>query len=192
MTWLDRISEVWARLTDMIKRVTLTATSDPLRWTVEGYDAEDVDAAELFPGIGFAARPPDGANAEAIVCNVGGRDHPVIVATRDGDTAAAIAGGLAPDESLAYTTGLIVKLTATGEIELRAKDGTAQALALLQDALNINARVAALEAAVNALIALYNLHTHPVSGSTATATTNQATPAATSAAVNGTTVVRGQ
>ena len=77
------------KLGQMIRRLRISASSGA-RWVLKGvsdFDSSiETENAESFDGIGFAARPKAGHNAEAITVKVGGESgHPVIVATRSRD-----------------------------------------------------------------------------------------------------------
>ncbi|WP_428264914.1 phage baseplate assembly protein domain-containing protein [Haliangium sp.] len=135
MTWGDRTSELWGRLGDLVRRFLPSDTSDPMRWHVSGYvdnEGEETDELELFAGVGLAARPPSGANAEAIACAVNGRDQHVIVATRDADTLRAVVAtvGLEADETVVFTSRAAVKITADGEVLIGRIGGEFKAVAL--------------------------------------------------------------
>jgi hypothetical protein len=94
--------------------------------------AAETALAEVFPGIGIYARPPSSANAEAIVFNVGGADHPIVIALRDEDTRRASAD-IDADETMIYTSQVVVYLKANGTIEARTVGGSALALATKDD-----------------------------------------------------------
>ena len=135
MTWAGRASERWARLTDMVRRFTVTNTGGDTTWSVEGFrDADDTerDQLDVFHGIGHAARPPADTDTEAIAVNVNARDHHVIVATRDADTLQTVISqvGLAPDETIVFTSNAVLKLTAAGDILIGRIGGNFQRVAL--------------------------------------------------------------
>jgi len=103
----------------LVRRMSLAASSAVL-WAVEGLvDAGgqvELDEAEVFPGIGFYARPKATDNAEVILLKVGGAsDHAVIVATRNQDGIKRI-GALGEDETIVFTSKAAVKITAAGQV----------------------------------------------------------------------------
>ncbi|MCG8418462.1 MAG: hypothetical protein MJE77_11020 [Proteobacteria bacterium] len=141
------------QIAGMVRRMTIVATY-AVRWVVHGYSDEagnvEETAAEVYPGLGYAARPLDDDAAEAIVVQVAGQaNHPALIATRDrtAENAAIQRAGLEPGERLLYNhhaqiklaaDGTIiaynevaqVKLTASGTIEIGARDGSFQPVAL--------------------------------------------------------------
>lgn len=129
-------------------------------WRVLGFLLEggrrEQARVEVFPGIGFYARPPASGKPEAIVLNVGGAEHPVVVATRDEKTRAAAVADVAADESAQFNTAARVHVKADGTIEARTHGGVAIALPTMAD--------------IAALKAWADLHRHgdPVSGLTTT------------------------
>jgi phage gp45-like len=128
------------RLRGLVRRLIATATRLP-RWQLRGVrgvdGASEVVQAEVFQGVGFAARPPASSAAEVIAVNVDGQAKaPVVVATRDEKTAAAVRaaiGGLGPGDTLVYNAGVVVFLRSDGTVEIRSTGGTAVALALRSD-----------------------------------------------------------
>lgn len=129
----DRTTGVAARIADLVLRVIPKNTADVLRWVTRGYDDED-DEQEVFHGVGFAARPAAGSNAEAIAVAVNGFDHHVVIATRDADTLRRVieALGLAEGEAIVFSSGTAVKCSAS-KIIAKTMDGTAAALAFKSD-----------------------------------------------------------
>jgi hypothetical protein len=156
--------------------------------------AETVEM-DAFGPVGLIGRPSGNATVESAVGFVGADgSHPVALSFLDHSRRAVIdAVGLDVDETLIYTSALIVKLTRDGKIEHRTTGGTAGPLSLKSDSDALNARVSMVESSLNAFIAVYAAHTHldPVSGSTGTPS-NAATPSASSATINGTAVVMGE
>src|SRR5688572_29787082 len=117
-----------------IRRFAIKVTERVL-WQLLGYKIGTVvetHQAEPFTGIGFYSRPPADGRPEAITVNVGGANSPAIVATRDERTRARMAGNLADGESAMYGSGTIV-VTGESTIEARSENGTAVALATLDD-----------------------------------------------------------
>lgn len=136
----SRIDPLLARLRGLVRRMIATATSLP-RWQLRGVrgadGADEVVQAEVFQGIGFAARPPASSSAEVITVNVDGQAKaPVVVAARDEKTAAAVRaaiGGLGRGDTLVYNAAAIVLLRASGTVEIRSPGGVAAELATLAD-----------------------------------------------------------
>lgn len=131
----DRSRGAGRDLRNAIRRFTLAATSGVL-WFLDGFEDADGNVereeAEVFPGIGFYARPKNPARAEAVVTKVGGESgHPAIVAMRDQDTLAAaqLGGSVGEDESMLFTSLARVYVKADGTIEARTHAGIAVALA---------------------------------------------------------------
>lgn len=122
-------------LRSMVRRLAIVATSRVL-WQLSGVrnldGTTEALGVEVFPGIGFYARPPASSKPEAVVVNVGGANAPAIVATRDEQTRKAVAD-IAEDEAAVFnsTGGVFVK--ADGTIEARSAGGTAVALATKAD-----------------------------------------------------------
>jgi len=138
-----------------VRRFVITLT-DAAIWQVVGLmlpGGQEVLRAEVFGGIGIAARPPNGAPAEAIGVMVGDASTPVIVAVRDEQTRAASVGDLVADETVAFNSKARVYVKADGTIEARTHSGTAQALATKAD-------LQSVVEAVNSFIAQYVAHVH--------------------------------
>lgn len=129
-----------ARLRGLVRRMIATATGLP-RWQLRGvraaYGGDEVLQAEVFQGVGFAARPPASSSAEVIAVNVDGQAKaPVVVAARDEQTAAAVRaaiGGLAAGDTLVYNASAIVFLRVDGTVEIRSPSGVAGELATKAD-----------------------------------------------------------
>lgn len=96
---------------------------------------------EVFPGIGFFARPAVGANAECIVAHAGGRSNPAIVATRDEGTRRKMAA-IDNDETAMFNTLVGVYATKGGKIEARTAAGPAVELAKASELNDLRAFVA--------------------------------------------------
>lgn len=171
---------MWLRLRGLVRRMIATATALP-RWQLRGVrgadGSDEVVVAEVFQGIGFAARPPASSSAEAVVVNIDGQAKaPVVVATRDEKTAAAVRtaiGGLAAGDTLVFNASLIVFLRADGTVEIRSTGGVAKRLATLDDVESMRAWLIA------------HVHPDPASGITGAPNTTPPTPA-------GTTVLKGE
>lgn len=141
---LARITDpLLRRLIGAIRRMTVTVTSKTL-WQLSGYQVDKVETlpAEPFTGIGFYSRPPASGKPEAIAVFAGGAKSPAIVATRDEDTRKAVAGGIAADETIVFSSAAVVYVRANGTVEVRTPSGTALPLATKAD-------LDALKAAIN-------------------------------------------
>jgi hypothetical protein len=141
----DRTNGVSARIADIVLRVLPQVTADALRWATRGYDEED-DEQEVFHGVGIAARPAAGSNAEAIAVAVNGFDHHVIVATRDADTLRRVveALGLGAGEIIVFSDGVAVKCSAD-KIVAKSLEGTAASLAFKSELVAVQSRVSTIE-----------------------------------------------
>jgi phage gp45-like len=139
------------RLRNLVRRFTVTATKGAL-WKllgVRGLADEETGTAEVFHGIGIAARPPVDGQPEAIVVNVGGAKAPVIVATRDLKTLQAVLadmGELEAGSTLVHTEACVIYARPNGTVEIRTPAGTATKLPTLAD--------------VQALVDAFNGHRH--------------------------------
>lgn len=123
----------WQQVLGAMRRLLVDTTSTVL-WRLLGPRGLDGQAqsvkAESFAGIGFYARPPADGKPEAIIINIGGADHPVIVATRDEKTRKSMAADLAAGETIVFTSSRILKLTAAGEVLIGDPGGSFKAVAL--------------------------------------------------------------
>lgn len=119
----------------MVRRMTVKLTDGGV-WQVAGHllfdNQREAPPAENYPGIGFAARPPAGTSAEAIVVQVGGSNQPAIVGLRDEATRAKVSAIVA-DEAVVYNSVARVYVKADGTIEIRSHGGTALSLATKAD-----------------------------------------------------------
>src|SRR5690242_18110517 len=133
---LRRDTEPWnVRAFGAIRKLVIALT-DKAIWQVVGVlmpDGPEVFRAEVFGGIGHAARPPSGVQAEAIAAMVADANVPVIVAVRDEQTRAASVADLAADETATYNTLARLHVKADGKIEARTHGGTAKQLLTLDD-----------------------------------------------------------
>ena len=132
------------RLAGLVRRMVVSVTSKPI-WKligVRGPDGNDeIVNAEAFTGVGFYARPrATGGKPEAIVVNVGDARVPIVIASRDEKTLAAIrealgAGLPAAGDTLVFAANgaAVVYLKANGTVEIKTPGGTAVALATLAD-----------------------------------------------------------
>lgn len=127
----ERAGSAAVRIRSMVRRAFAAVASGGL-WQVGGYDGESQNEnVEVFPGVGYAARPSDASvaagNPEVIVVNVGGSHaHPVIIATRDESVRVA----LDEDETAVFNSQALVKIKNDGTIEATSIGGTAVELAL--------------------------------------------------------------
>ncbi|MDQ3153625.1 MAG: hypothetical protein M3R63_18565 [Actinomycetota bacterium] len=159
------------KLAGALRRMTVDLSTGVL-WKLLGHAAvAERPKAEVFSGVGFYARPPAGVVAEVVVANIGGADHPVVIASRDEATRAAIAD-IDEGETATFNDQTIVVHRADGTIEARSANGVAVALATKAD--------------IDALIATFNAHTHVLTTGTA------AVPAPPAAAAVGTTKLKGE
>jgi len=105
-----------------VRRMLITYTAKAL-WQLTGFrkldGTKETRDVEVFGGVGIAARPPDGAAAEAITVNVGDANAPAIVAIRDEATRQASAGDLEADETAVFNTKAIMHTKADGTVEIR-------------------------------------------------------------------------
>lgn len=135
----QRTSQVYLRLRGLARRVVLSLTNNDGIWQALGYrgvdelgeDAEgEKFVAEVFPGLGFYARPKRGAKPEAVIIHIGAEsNHPVIIATRD--KAAQVV--LNEDETAVFNSQSVVLIKADGTVEVRDRSGVAVPLALKAD-----------------------------------------------------------
>lgn len=123
----------WRGVAGMLRRMLVRFTTKGI-WQLDGYSRlREVTLAEVFQGVGFWARPPAGVQVEAVVLQIGGSDHPVVVALRDEATRKAVADALLADEAVQYNSLARVHVQADGTIEARSHGGTALALATKAD-----------------------------------------------------------
>lgn len=121
-------------------------------WQVVGHllldnTTQETADAEAFSGIGFYARPPAGANAEAIVAFPGGPSSPVVVASRDEATRKAVAGAALQDETFVFNSKVAIRCTASGLVQVYLVGGPVPVqLALKSD--------------VDNAVTAYNAHKH--------------------------------
>lgn len=153
-----KVRRMAVSVTNVLSGVGATTASF---WQVVGHLLQDNTTqetadAEVFSGVGFYARPPAGANAEAIVAFPGGPANPVVVASRDEKTRKAVAGACQQDETFVFNSQVVLRFTASGLIQAYLVGGPVPVpLALQSD--------------VDGVISAYNAHTHAVAGGTAAA-----------------------
>lgn len=174
--WRDLTSTQMRQLAGVARRVAVRLTSSAF-WQTIGHllldnTTQETADAEVFSGIGYYARPPAGANAEAIQIHPGGPANPVLVAMRDEATRKKVAGAALQDETFVYNSKVAIRLTSGGRIQAYLVGGPAPVqLALKSD--------------VDAVVSAHNGHTHPgVSpGAASTGLTTNTAPAATGSSV---------
>ena len=136
---MSRITEIGTKerlLRSLVRRMVVTATG-VASWALRGHGDErgnfETFSVDIYPGIGFCARPPDGSEAKAVVVAIEtSPNRPVIVATRDARTQKAIVekAGLDANETLLHNADLIIKITREREVLLGLPGGDFQAVAL--------------------------------------------------------------
>jgi phage gp45-like len=182
--WREQISSQRRSIAGMVRRMAITLTNGGV-WRAIGHlllDSRTREArdAEVFGGIGFAARPKAGANAEAIVVFPGGSSNPVIIATRDEDARRAVASldqDSDQDSTAMFNRSTIILIKPDGTVEIRASGGTATKLPTLAD--------------YNALRSAFNSHVHATAG-TGPPVPPTAAPGIPVATPAGTTVLKAQ
>jgi hypothetical protein len=122
----DRFEGPSALVGELVRRMRLVATAAVV-WTIEGLIDDDgsaeSDEAEVFPGIGFYARPKATDATEVILLKVGGASgHGVIVATRNQDGIKRI-GAFGADETIVFNSTTAIKIGADGSIQIGAIGG---------------------------------------------------------------------
>lgn len=183
-----RTSPKQRELDGMLRRMELRI-SDGAFWQVQGHlllDNKTLETleSEVFSGIGFYSRPKAGANAEAIVGFVGGRQNPVIIGTRDEDTRKRVAA-IGEDEAAMFNTQAIVTVGNDGKIRVQAVGGVAVELTKASETNNLRAFVMQQFSGVG--------HGHPAPGGATTGTVPIVTPvAAPTTAYPGTDILKGQ
>lgn len=121
-----------------VRRMVVTRTNTAL-YQVTGHKLleDDIETrdAEVFGGVGFAARPSvdaDAGDTEAIVAFVGGPGNPIIIAQRQEGARQIIAADLATDETQLHGAigagGVLIRIKANGTVEIRTAGGIAQPL----------------------------------------------------------------
>lgn len=176
--WRDLTSTQMRQLAGLARRVAVRLT-DGAFWQTVGHllldnTTRETADAEVFSGVGVYARPPAGANAEAIQIHPGGPSNPVIVATRDEATRKKMAGDALQDETFVFNSQVVIRLSNAGFINCYLLGGpTPVQLALKSD--------------VDAVVSAFNGHTHVETG----ASTNPVIPAQRAPAPVGSSVLRG-
>ncbi len=147
------------QLMGQIRHFAIELTEGVL-WRLRGYDeVDEAPRANVFTGIGFYSRPSSSGSPECIA--VGDARAPVVVATRDEKTRAAVAQ-LEQDETATFNSQTIFKHRANGKCEARSVGGVAEPLsthddlvrfkAALDSVAGANPQLTALKTALEALI----------------------------------------
>lgn len=173
---------------NMLRRMVVRVTSKPF-WQAVGVllldgVTRETAQAEVFSGIGFYSRPKAGANAEAVIANLGGAvENGVIVATRDEDTRKRVAQ-IEQDETMAYNTTAVLHITKASKVlaYLAGHIADAVGLAKVSELNDLRAFVAAQFSGVG--------HSHAAPGGATTGTTPVGSVPSTNYV--GTTVLKGQ
>ncbi len=174
--WRDLTSTQARALAGLVRHVAVTLTSGDF-WQTIGHllldsATQETAFAPPFSGIGFYARPPAGANVEAIQAHPGGPGNPVLIAMREEATRKKVAGFALQDETFVYNSQVAIRLTSGGQIQAYLVGGPAPVqLALKSDIDNTNAA--------------YNAHKHPETGATTGPTDHPASPAVGSSVLRG-------
>lgn len=157
--WRDLTSAQAREIAGKLRRMAVRVTSTRF-WQVVGHllldnTTQETADAEVFSGVGFYARPPAGANAEAIVAFPGGPSNPVIVACHDEATRKKVAGACGQDETFVFNSQVALRFTASGQIHAYLVGGP------------VPVRLA-LQSDVDGAITAHNGHTHtdPQGGTT--------------------------
>lgn len=181
--WRDLTSAQAREIAGKVRRMAVSVTNvlagagtaTASFWQVVGHllldnATKETADAEVFSGVGFYARPPAGANAEAIVAFPGGPANPAIVASRDEATRKKVAGAAQQDETFVYNSQVAIRFTASGLIQAYLVGGPVPVpLALKSD--------------VDAAITAHNGHTHPDPQGGVTGPPNTIAPASVGSSV---------
>lgn len=172
----DAVGSKAREFSGRIRRMAVTRTNSALL-QVAGHNLlegeQETWDAEQFQGIGFAARPADDEETEAIVAFVGGPGNPIVIATRNEATRISMAADLAAGETQLHNPAVLIRIKANGTVEIRTKAGIALPLPTLAEH--------------NALAAFVQAMTLPVVGATAGPPAPGAVPTA-----SGTTVLKAE
>lgn len=134
------VGEGERRLAGLLRRMIVTRTTSAI-WQVQGHrlldDTLETRDAEVFAGVGIAARPSSDDDVEAIVAFPQGGAGPIIVATRQEAVRRVMAADLDADETQLHNSEVLIRIRANGTVEIRSKNGTAQELATKADVVNM-------------------------------------------------------
>jgi phage gp45-like len=124
----DSVGKATGRVAGVLRKMIVQRSAGAV-WRVLGFSQiDEATDAESYQGIGFASRPRAGAEAEAIVLHVGGRETPIVAATRDEGLRQQVAQ-LSEDETATFNSSSVAKHTAAGTFDVTAATaGVAQAL----------------------------------------------------------------
>lgn len=141
----QQIGEFRRMVAGVARRMVVRLTSGGV-WQATGHllfgGVRETREIELWPGIGFFARPPKGGtSAEAAVVNLGGQNNPAIIATRDELTRKKV-DDVVDDEAAMYNTVARLHVKADGTIEARTHAGVAIKLPTLADVTKIETAIA--------------------------------------------------
>lgn len=139
--WAGENNRRTRELLGNIRRMAIKLTSRAT-WQMIGHILLDgkpeTQNVDVFPGVGFYARPKDSGRAEAIVVHPGGgAAHAVAVATRDMDSQKKATVGIKENETQMHNDQALVRCTAEGKVEARSIAGTAVELATKEDLQNL-------------------------------------------------------
>lgn len=132
---MEAVDPARKRIAGAVRRMAITLTAKVL-WQLTGYKIDgqtETFSAEPFTGIGISARPPTASKPEAIVLMVGDAKNPTIIAVRDEQTRAKVAGALGVDETMLFNSKAVVHVKANETVEVRKPGGVAVALATKAD-----------------------------------------------------------
>lgn len=145
MTWRSssdfskETSPLWRFVRGLVRRVEVTFARTGI-WQVRGQRAgasgggvDETFDADLFPGVGFFARPSGSAATEAVTVAAGGTGATMIVATRDEATRAKWDAQVPAGTTATFNevVGMVVK--PDGTVAVKLLNGTEIALALKLD-----------------------------------------------------------
>jgi hypothetical protein len=130
----ERAAQVGTRAREFdgkLRRMVVTRTRSAL-YQVTGHllldGSTETRDAEVFAGVGFASRPSEDADTEAVVAFLG-PGQPVIVAMRQEAIRRAIAADLAANETQLHNATTLIRIKANGTVEIRTSGGVAHRLA---------------------------------------------------------------
>lgn len=158
------VSPQMRAMAGMIRRVVVNLTSGAF-WQVTGHllldqITKEIKSVEVWPNIGFYARPIPGANAEALMVAVAGAENPALIATRDEDMRKLWHQEIGAGCSAMFNrvAGIVIKPEGP-TVEIASLDGmgTSGRLATLEDLQNV-------VDLVNGFISTFNDHIHGAPG----------------------------
>jgi hypothetical protein len=192
--WRDLLAPLQRGLLGMVRRMAVKLSSG-VAWQVAGHllmnsSSREAVLSEVFSGVGFYGRPKAGHRAEAIVLFAGGEAaNPVIVATRDEDSRAAVAGKVDEDETAVFNSQAILHVTKAGKVMAYLAGHIADAVGLAKASELNNLRAFVLQQFPAAGVG----HVHATPSGPTTSTTAVVVPVGSpSSAYPGTDVLKGQ